>query len=209
MTSSRHQRKGHGFYILAEFILAPALSRQISPRPRRLRMVAVTGRSLLAPASSNEWQLYKLSVDGFAGHFHLNALARNAFAGNQHIAEALAKLCWIRIPIPRKARVLERLATISGWRGGLSRLPRNRIGELGSVSDLSLAYGHRPPVSPLLGAPSGVRQANSGVDSRCKSGGKEGVTSHFCREPCVGSREGMGEASVAERVGRANERRNS
>ena len=55
----------------------------------------------------------------------------------------------------------------------------------------------------------GVRQANSGVDSRCKSGGKEGVTSHFCREPCVGSREGMGEASVAERVGRANERRNS
>ena len=69
--------------------------------------------------------------------------------------EALAKLCWIRSPIPRKARVLERLATISGWRGGLSRLPRNRIGELGSVSDLSLAYGHRPPVSPLLGAPSG------------------------------------------------------
>ena len=56
---------------------------------------------------------------------------------------------------------------------------------------------------------SGVRQANSGVDSRCKSGGKEGVTSHFCREPCVGSREGMGEASVAVRVGRANERRNS
>ena len=55
----------------------------------------------------------------------------------------------------------------------------------------------------------GVRQANSGVDSRCKSGGKEGVTSHFCREPCVGSREGMGEASVAVRVGRANERRNS
>ena len=54
-----------------------------------------------------------------------------------------------------------------------------------------------------------MRQANSGVDSRCKSGGKEGVTSHFCREPCVGSREGMGEASVAERVGRANERRNS
>ena len=39
-----------------------------------------------------------------------------------------------------------------------------------------------------------MRQANSGVDSRCKSGGKEGVTSHFCREPCVGSREGMGEA---------------
>ena len=55
----------------------------------------------------------------------------------------------------------------------------------------------------------GVRQANSGVDSRCKSGGKEGVTSHFCREPCVGSREGMGEASVAVRVGRANERRNT
>ena len=69
--------------------------------------------------------------------------------------EALAKLCWIGSPIPRKARVLERLATISGWRGGLSRLPRNRIGELGSVSDLSLAYGHRPPVSPLWGAPSG------------------------------------------------------
>ena len=46
-----------------------------------------------------------------------------------------------------------------------------------------------------------VRQANSGVDSRCKSGGKEGVTSHFCREPCVGSREGMGEASVAVRRG--------
>ena len=59
------------------------------------------------------------------------------------------------------------------------------------------------------GMRSGVRQANSGVDSRCKSGGKEGVTSHFCREPCVGSREGMGEASVAVRVGRANERRNS
>ena len=38
---------------------------------------------------------------------------------------------------------------------------------------------------------------------------RKGVTSHFCREPCVGSREGMGEASVAERVGRANERRNS
>ena len=70
-------------------------------------------------------------------------------------AEALAKLCWIRSPIPGKARVLERLATISGWRGGLSRLPRNRIGELGSVSDLSLAYGHRPPVSPLWGAPAG------------------------------------------------------
>ena len=59
------------------------------------------------------------------------------------------------------------------------------------------------------GSEVGVRQANSGVDSRCKSGGKEGVTSHFCREPCVGSREGMGEASVAVRVGRANERRNT
>ena len=63
-------------------------------------------------------------------------------------------------------------------------------------------------VSAPAGICTGVRQANSGVDSRCKSGGKEGVTSHFCREPCVGSREGMGEASVAVRVGRANERRN-
>ena len=63
-------------------------------------MIAVTGRSLLAPASSNEWQLYKLSVDGFAGHFHLNALARNAFAGNQHIAEALAKTLLDQDPDP-------------------------------------------------------------------------------------------------------------
>ena len=82
-------------------------------------------------------------------------LPSGAKGSQRHSDEALAKLCWIRSPIPRKARVLERLATISGWRGGLSRLPRNRIGELGSVSDLSLAYGHRPPVSPLLGAPSG------------------------------------------------------
>ena len=55
------------------------------------------------------------------------------------------------------------------------------------------------------GIRAGVRQANSGVDSRCKSGGRESVSSQFCREPCVGSREGMDEASVAVRVGRAME----
>ena len=54
----------------------------------------------------------------------------------------------------------------------------------------------------------GVRQANSGVDSRCKSGGKEGVTSHFRREPCACHREVSGEVSVAVRVGRASEHRN-
>ena len=56
--------------------------------------------------------------------------------------------------------------------------------------------------------PAVVRQANSGVDSRCKSGRKEGVTSHFRREPCACHREVSGEVSVAVRVGRASEHRN-
>ena len=90
--------------------------------------------------------------------------------------------------------------------GGAGRRP-----EGAAVRELRGRFGRM--ADRLLGCPEtrikkGVRQANSGVDSRCKSGGKEGVTSHFCREPCVGSREGMGEASVAVRVGRANERRN-
>ena len=132
---------------------APAHSRSVGPEPDCKIRHEELGNLALFPAT--------VFLMLFAPSFHRvrDRQKNSRFLGGPTVlilsVEALAKLCWIRSPIPRKARVLERLATISGWRGGLSRLPRNRIGELGSVSDLSLAYGHRPPVSPLLGAPAG------------------------------------------------------
>src|SRR5215216_3727017 len=58
----------------------------------------------------------------------------------------------------------------------------------------------RPPCAPKTGNCFGVRR-ETGKEEMVQVHCDEGIASHIGPEPCAGSREGVGEASVGERTG--------